>query len=178
MNLKAEQQRLFALMPAEAHCFVRVCDHDAALWVSDLPRRLADCSAVEKQLKQEGFTAFLDAEAMLWYLDWTQEYWQKKLDELPQELPSLPVKEERHEIYALCRLYLLHPSALENEHLPALRKATKLTAAQPGQRLRAVRSLHEEAAWRLREGKSIAYAAGLVLAAWLSENENGKETQS
>jgi len=177
MNLKTEQQRLYALMPVDVRCFVRVSDKDNALWISDLPRRLADCTEVQNRLKQEGFTAWLDTETMLWYLDWTREYWQEKIAGLSPELPSLPVKEEYHEAYALCRLYLLHPSELETEHLPAVRKAIKLTAMQPGQRLRAVHLLHEEAANRLREGKSIAHAAGLVLAAWLNESVNRKETQ-
>ncbi len=177
MKLKAEQQRLYALMPQESRCFVRVCDHDTALWVSDLPRRQADCTKTEKRLRQAGFTVRLDEESCLWYVDWTEEQWRAVLSGLPGELPALPDDEAYHEIYALCRLYLLHPSGLEAEHLPVLRKTIKITAMQPGKRLGAVRSLHEEAASRLREGKSIACAAGLVLAAWLREIENGKETK-
>ena len=172
MNLNAEQQKLYALMPADVRCFVRVCDRDDALWVSDLPRRLADCSEAEKRLKREGFAVRLDADSRLWYVDWSRERWQQMLEGLSNEMPSLPSQEAYHEVYALCRLYLLHPSGLEAEHLPAVRRAIKLTAAQQGQGLRAVRSLHEEAARQLREGKNIAHAAGLVLAAWLNENDN------
>ena len=175
MILKTEQQRLYALMPAQARCFVRVCDGNDALWVSDLPRRIPDCTRVEEQLLAEGFAVRLDEASRLWYVDWTMERWQKWADDLPCGIPALPQKEAYHEIYALCRLYLLHPAGWEDEHLPTLRKVLKLTESQPGQMLRGVRALHEEAAARLREKKTIAHAAGRMLAAWLCEK--GKETQ-
>lgn len=177
MLLKSEQQRLYALMPQESRCFVRVCDHETALWVSDLPRRMADCSSTGKLLKEEGFLARLDDQSRLWYIDWTAERWQAVLSGLPKELPALPAEEAYHEAYALCRLYLLHPSEWNEEHLPTLRKTLKLSENRPDMILRGVRALREEAAVRLREGKSIAYAAGMILAAWLNELENGKETK-
>ena len=177
MNLKSEQQRLYSLMPKETRCFVRMCDQDTALWVSDLPRRRDDCTQTAKMLAAEGFKVWLDEKSRLWYVDWTEERWQELLAELPNNFPLLPSDETYHEVYALCRLWLLHPSAWEDEHLPALRKTLKWTAAQPGQMLRGVRFLHEEAALQLREGKTIAHAAGRILAAWLNEMENEKETK-
>lgn len=177
MILKSEQQRLYALMPEGSSCFVRVCDHDAALWVSDLPRRMDDCTETEKRLNQEGFPVRMDEKSRLWYIDWTEERWQTVIDGLPKELPALPADEACHEVYALCRMYLLHPSEWNEEHLPTLRRTLKLTESQPGAMQRGIRALHEEAAIRLREKKTIAHAAGRLLAAWLKETANGKETK-
>lgn len=177
MILKSEQQRLYALMPEASRCFVRVCDHDDALWVSDLPRRMDDCTETEKRLNAEGFSVRLDEKSRLWYVDWTEERWQALLAGWPRELPALPADEAYHEAYALCRLYLLHPSDWEDGHLPAMRKALKLTESRPDPMQRGMRSLYEETAVRLREGKTIAHAAGRILAAWLNAIETGKETK-
>lgn len=177
MILKSEQQRLYALMSEGSRCFVRVCDHDAALWVSDLPRRMVDCTENVKRLNAEGFSVRLDDKSCLWYIDWTEERWQAVIAGLPKELPALPVNENYHEAYALCRLYWLHPSEWNEEHLPTLRRTLKLIENQPGAMQRGIRALHEEAAIRLREKKTIAHAAGRVLAAWLKETAYGKETK-
>ena len=74
MNLKSEQRRLYALLPQNARCFVRVCDDDSALWVSDLPRKREDCAEMLAKLQTEGFAVRLDEKARLWYIDWTKEY--------------------------------------------------------------------------------------------------------
>lgn len=177
MNLKAEQRRLYALMPAEARCFVRVCDDDCALWVSDLPRKVSDCNVLAQRLRKEGFAVWVNESVRLWYIDWTAECWQSQLAELPQEIPALPLQDEYHEAYALCRLWMLHAAPVETEHLPALRRVTKLTSDHKSKMLRAVRSLHEETATRLRKGKTIPHAAGRVLAAWLYEHAYGKENE-
>ena len=177
MILKSEQQRLYALLPEGSRCFVRVYDQESALWVSDLPRRIADCAETQKRLNEEGFSVRLDEKSRLWYIDWTEEHWQALLAGLPRELPALPADEAYHEAYALCRLCLLHPSEWEVGHLSVLRKTLKLIESQPGQRQKAVRSLQEETAVRLREGKTIAHAAGRILAAWLNALETGKETK-
>ena len=175
MLLKTEQQKLYTLMPPDARCFVRVCDDDTALWVSDLPRRMPGCGVLKETLFQAGFAVQTDEQAMLWYVDWTAERWQEILAKLPQECPPLPQQEAQHELYALCRLWLLHPAPLAPEHMPALRRAVKLRADFPGKGQRDVRALHQEAARQLREGKTVAYAAGRVLAAWLQESR--KETK-
>lgn len=176
MNLKNEQQRLYALMPAESHCFVRVCDHDHALWVSDLPRRSDDCESLTCQLKEQGFFVKTDEKTGLWLIDWTQTTWEAFQQKLPKELTVFPLDEKYHEAYALCRLLLLHPTEMEPHHMPALRRMIKLTAAQPAQMLKKIRILHEEAAVMLRKGQSLPHAAGRVLAAWLAEQTTGKET--
>ena len=115
MNLKAEQRRLYALMPNDVHCFVRVCDDDGALWVSDLPRRQSDCSEMAAKLHAEGFRMRLDEDARLGYLDWTMEDWQEKISQFPQKTPDIPAQAEYHEAFALCRLWLMHPSELEED---------------------------------------------------------------
>ncbi len=178
MNLKAEQRRLYALMPEDARCFVRVCDDNGALWVSDLSRRYSGCLEMAAKLKSEGFRMKLDEEAQLCYLDWTLERWQEEIAKLPQECPGLPAQEEYHEAFALCRLWLTHPAELEEAHLSTLRCVVKRTAETPDRMLRTVRSLYEEAAMQIRKKKTVAHAAGRVLAAWLYEQTYGKETQT
>lgn len=177
MRLKAEQRRLYALLPAEARCFVRVCDDDGALWVSDLPRRMVDCERLKATLRKEGFEVRLDGDARLWYVDWTEERWREMVGELPCELPELPEKDMYHEAYALCRFWLLHPAPLAQEHLPVLRRVTKLTAQPMQKLLRSVRVLHEKAAVQWRSGQTAACDAGRILAAWLNEHAYGKEKE-
>ena len=173
MNFKAEQQRLFDLLNGHARCFVRVCDGGSALWVSDFPRRCADAAAVTDTLKQDGFQVQTDGQ--LWYIDRTEERWRELLSDMPHSVPQLPKDEKMHAVYALCRLLLAHPSQLQEEHMPVLRAAVKMAAGQTAQMTKTVRELHEEAAVRLRQGKTVAYDAGRILAAWLWTLEEGKE---
>lgn len=178
MRLKHEQRRLYELLPAEARCFVRICDDDNALWVSDLPRKYAQCDKLAEMLRTEGFEVLPDGPGSLWYLDWTMERWQEMLSLLPRESLQLPQDERYHEAYALCRLWAAHPAPLEPEHLPALRRVVKMTAAKPEKVLKSVRILMEEAAVQLRERKTAAHAAGWVLEVWLTDNTPAKEMQS
>lgn len=178
MNLKSEQRRLYGLLPAGARCFVRICADDRAMWVSDLPRRMPECEALKAELQREGFAVCADDEARLWYVDWTKQRWMDILSALPETVPPLPTLEKDHGVYALCRLWLAHPAPLAEETMPALRRVCKLTADAPDQMRRAVRALHEEAAVQLRCGKPVAHAAGWVLAAWLLEHADGKETRT
>jgi len=177
MNLKAEQQRLYALMPADVRCFVRVSDRDDALWVSDLPRRTNGYDEAADQLRRAGYDVKLDQTAGLWLIDWTEARWQELLAGLPENVPSLPHEEALHEAYALCRMWITHPSVLKMEHMPMLRKIVKLTAQPKDRMIRAVRAMHEETAALLRIKESIPYAAGRVLSAWLMKQANGKETK-
>ena len=177
MKLKSEQTRLYESLPQDVRCFVRVCDDDSALWVSDLPRKQSSCYEMTGRLHEEGFRMWLDEKSKLCYMDWTMERWQEEISSLPQGCPRFPAQEEYHEAFALCRLWLMHPSELEEAHLPMLRRVVKLTAEPPVKLLRAVRGLHEAAAAQLREGKTVSYAAGRVLAAWIHEHAYGKETQ-
>lgn len=178
MDLKAEQRRLYDLLPSQARCFVRICDDDSALWVSDLPRRYAACENLIVALADAGFAVTYDEVAGLWYIDWTQEQWQKTLGDLPCKLPPFPEMEAYHEAYALCRLWLLHPAPLSDRVLPTVRRVVKWTAQPPQKLLSAVRALHEQAAAQLRIGHPVAYDAGRILAAWLDESTRGKENKS
>ena len=175
MNFNAEQQRLYSLLNEQARCFVRVCDGSHALWVSDFPRRCAETADTVEMLRQNGFAVQEDGQ--LWLIDRTEEGWQKMLHELPKTLPQMPNEQCLHEVYALCRLLLVHPSERQAEHMPALRTAVKLTAGQKAPVSKDIRKLYEEAAVQLRQGKTVAYDAGRILAAWLRTLEDGKEKQ-
>ena len=169
MKLKSEQKRLYESLPQDARCFVRVCDTDDALWISDLPRRMANVQQWENMLCNQGFACRLDTQTRLWYVDWTEERWEQMLVSYPDTLPEFPAEEKYHAAYALCRLWLLHPSARTPENLPMVRRMLKLTAEPEGKLLAAIAPLHAQAARCLRDGIPMAYDAGRILAGWLNE---------
>lgn len=167
MNLKHEQRRLFALLPMETHCFVKLCDDDRALWVSDLPRR-ADRLP---ELQPAGFQCEVDERSRLWYIDWTEERRRKVLDALPTEIPAFPAQEAYHEAYALCRWWLIHPGEWNAENAPVIRRVLKLTAQKEERMLTAVPALMQAAAQQWRVNRSSAYPAGQVLCEWLDQRK-------
>lgn len=174
MNLTNEQRRLYGLMPEQARCFVRLCRTDDALWVSDLPRRMPQWEETAKRLEAEGFAWQMRPEDALLAIDLSREAWARAVQALPVAVPPLPSRDSLHPVYALCRLWLLHPCAWEDEPLPVLRRVAKLTAGPEKAVLRQVPGLHQMAAQSLREGAPCAYHAGRWLARWLLEKE---ETQ-
>ena len=169
MKLKAEQQRLYELLAKGARCFVRICETDQALWISDLPRKTDHLDSIRQGIEENGFVCELDQETRLWYLDWTPERWKEVLERFSASLPSLPKDDRYHAAYALCRLWLSHPSDICPETLPAVRRMLKLTLQPESKLLRGIASLHEEAAVSLRNAQPIAHAAGCILAGWLNE---------
>jgi len=174
MKLKTEQQRLYEILMAEKQCFVRVCEDDGALWVSDLPRK-TDCVDVIEKLRVEGFDGRV-ADTLL-YVDWTEEQWRKFTAALPESSPALPLPQEVHEAYALCRLLIHHPSERTQAHMPMLRRVVKLTQKKTPCLLKAVRSLYEEAAVQIRNHQTVACDAGRVLAKWIQEYVCEREGQ-
>lgn len=171
MKLKAEQQRLYELLSKEARCFVRICETDEAMWISDLPRKTDSVEGAQKLLCENGFVCTPDDEARLLYLDWTLESWEEILSEMAAPLPALPANDRYHAAYALCRLWYAHPSPVTTETLPAVRRMLKLTLQPEGKLLRGLTALHEEAAAGLRNAQPIAHAAGGILADWLNERK-------
>lgn len=171
MNLTTEQRRLYGLMPARARCFVRLCRADDALWVSDLPRRLPEWRDTARRLEAEGFTCRLLEKERLLTVDLSGEAWARAVEPLPMGIPPLPSRDALHPLYALCRIWLLHPCAWADEPLPVLRRVVKLTAGPEEALMRAAPQLHQAAAQSLREGTPCAYSAGRWLAQWLMEKE-------
>ena len=169
MNLKAEQKRLYESMPKDTRCFVRICDTDQALWVSDLPRRMPDAAQLSEKLSAQGFVCHLDENTRLWYIDWTAQRWEEMLSACPGSLPEFPLEECYHAAYALCRLWITHPSDLAPAAMPAVRRMLKLVQQPEEELLKSIASLHEEAAVQLRTGQPVAHAAGWILAQWLNE---------
>lgn len=165
MKAKAEQQRLYGLLPQGA--FLRICRDDRAMWISNWPAKTADVQEILFRLNEMGFAAEVDGG--LCRMDWSEEAWQQLLKTFDATLPPLPVKEKYHQAYALCRFWLLHPQPFAEEVLPVLRKVIKLAEGPEEQLLAAVKPLHEQAAMNWRETGFCAHAAGLVLAAWLKE---------
>jgi len=154
-----------ALQKTGAYGFVRVCRQKDALWVSDCPRRTKDLSAAEQALAALEVRARLDEENRLWYLDLTERKWREMLQGLSFEMPCLPDDERLHPVFALCRLWLLHPH--QEMALEPVRAVWKWM--NKPEDCKEIRMLHEEAACALRQGKPAGYEAGKLLALWLEE---------
>lgn len=168
MMLKSEQRRLFALMLENARCFIRLCDDDCALWVSDLPRRTDELP----DLTAHGYLCTLDENCRLWYIDWTEKRRCEMLQTLSGQLPPFPKHEKHHEAYALCRFWLMHSGVWDDRTAPLIRRVLKLTAQSDDQLLRAIPALHGMAAEMWRNGRVSAYPAGQILCDWLKRKEN------
>lgn len=161
---------------AGAPCFVRLCMDHGALWVSDLPRRTKRLTPALAALEALELHCETDPATGLWRLDWTEEGWRERLDQLPDRTPALPRDEALHPAYALCRLLLLHPAPLERQPMAQVREVAKLAAGAPGPLLAAVPALAGEAARCLRMGTPLAEGAGRVLADWIVRmDENCKQ---
>lgn len=171
ISLKHEQQRLFSLLPQDARCFVKLCDDDRALWVSDLPRRTEKLP----DLRAQGYVCELDEQSRLWYIDWTDERRGEMLPPLSDELPALPCEQRHHELYALCRFWLLHPGEWNEETAPIIRRVLKLTAQSDEKLLRAIPALHGMAAEQWRQRRISAHPAGHILHEWLNQRKERDE---
>ncbi|MBQ7867430.1 MAG: hypothetical protein IJ354_04730 [Clostridia bacterium] len=169
-DLKKEQAEVFKLLQkAGGNCFLRMDQSDDALWVTDFPRRNTQHHAVLKLLELHGISCCAGEKNNLWHLDWSAQRWEEIAVELPQQIPTIPIREQYHVAYALCRLWMLH-SENEQDLRPA-RRLLKLMTEQEEKLLRAITAIHENAAALLRNGEQGAYMAGRILAAWLIEKE-------
>ena len=160
--MAAEQAAVYAALRPYGRCFVRLCDKDDALWVTNLPRMTPDAHGAEAAL--QALDCRCREENGLWYIDWTADRWRRELEGLPQTAPPWPERDELLPVYALCRLWLAHPAPLESQPMDVLRAVRKLTWQSPAQKAAA---LHEAAAARLRSRQPMAYGAGQMLAQWL-----------
>lgn len=171
MSMKREQKCLYALLTQESRCFVRMAQADDALWVSDLPKRHTAWQSVIPALLEEGFCYWENAQTGLLNVDFSQDGWLAYLQMLPTRLPFIPPQDVYHPLYALLRLWMLHPSTPTDETRCTLRRVMKLTQGDEDVLLRTVPALLAETATRLRQGLPVAYDAGRVLAEWLSNRE-------
>ena len=168
MDLPSEQARIYELLGG----FVRVDRSDEALWISDLPRRMENVQDLGKKLLEAGFACRLDGKTRLWYIDWTERRWEEMLAPYPHALPPLPAADRLHPVYALCRLWMLHPSDRTPENLPMVRRVLKLMNEPEEKLLASVAAMHAQAAANLRSGIPSAYDAGRLLAGWLRERRS------
>lgn len=169
IDLAGAQRAVYEALRAAAGapCFVRLCMDHGALWVSDLPRRTKRLTPALAALEALELHCETDPATGLWRLDWTEEGWRERLDQLPDRPPALPYNEALHPAYALCRLLLFHPAPVERQPMAQVREVAKLAAGAPGALLVAVPALAGEAAQCLRMGMPLAEGAGRVLADWI-----------
>jgi len=152
-------------------------------------------------LESSGFVGTIVPEENLLYIDATLARYESLLEDLPNATDTLvlPHDDALHPAYALCRLLLHHPAPLHQQPLAPLRRVLKWTQAEPASSLPAdpaspwppatvsstaggmkpastrlfvqIIRLHQECASRLRLRQPLPYAAGRVLAFWLTATD-------
>ena len=160
-----QQAAVYAALRPYGRCFVRLCGTDDALWATNLPRMTADLRPAEAALQALGCRC--QWKNGLGYIDWTDGRWRQELAGLPCAVPPWPKNDAHLPVYALCRLWLAHPSPLESQPMDVLRAVRKLTWQSPAALLNKTAALHEAAAGRLRSRQPMAHGAGQMLAQWL-----------
>lgn len=166
-RLREAQAGVFSALQTGAPCFLRICLTDDALWVSDLPRRLQDVSAVKEALLGLG-VGCREANG-LWKLDWLPERYAALAEALPKAVPPLPWDGALHEAYALCRLLLIHPAPVPQQPVEPVRAVLKLPQKPAGEQLQAIRALAGQCAAGLRMHRPLPTMAGGLLAERLSD---------
>lgn len=152
-------------------CFLRACATSDALWVTDLGRRMPDAALAAEALEPLGIVVNPDEKTRLWKLDWTAARYQTLGDQLPRDLPPFPGDPALEEVYALCRLLLLHPAPFPEQPLEPVREILKLERAAAA--LPVIRRVHGDCAAALRRGEPLPFLAGGLLCRWLNQMERG-----
>lgn len=172
-SLVRAQAELYATLRAFGPCFLRICADEDALWVSDLPRRRPDTRPAEAALDALGVECRLNADSLLWKLDWTQARYRALEAALPRTPPAFPQRPFLEDAYALCRLLLLHPAPLSRQPLAVIREVLKLDASVLTERPEVLRRLHGQCAAALRLGEPLPSLAGGLLCDWINSMERG-----
>lgn len=170
-DARAAQSTVYQVLLAQARrpCFLRLCDQPSALWVTDFPRGNADTAPARAAL--EALDCICTESRGLWYIDWTTERWRRELERLPDTLPPFPAEGALHPAYALCRLWLAHPSEWNDQPMEAIRRIWQLTQKPRTVLLKAIPALLGESALRLRERQPLPSYGARILAQWLMEQE-------
>lgn len=170
-DARAAQSAVYQALLAQARrpCFLRLCDQPSALWVTDFPRGNADTAPARAAL--EALDCTCTESRGLWYIDWTTERWRRELERLPDTLPPFPAEGALHLAYALCRLWLAHPSEWNDQPMEAIRRIWQLTQKPRTVLLKAIPALLGESALRLREHQPLPSYGARILAQWLMEQE-------
>ena len=148
--------------------FVKLCDTDDALLVSDAPKRM-DGQALAgalTRLAQAGYTAQTTPRGLL-AIDWTESRWQELFEQnITAGEPALPQNEALHACYALATLLLLHPAPPAQQPKLLLRNLLK-AACRKGGLAAAAPPMLAACAQRLRMHQALPTAAASLLVAVL-----------
>ena len=164
--LTASKTELKELLADKA--FIRISDDDAALFISDAPRRL-EAEHLEKviqQLSLREYVAWATPEQML-LIDWSISRWgswQQKTQTC--SLPPFPTSVEVYPIYSLARLLAAHPTPLEHQPLALVRKILK-AQSQKVDLISFSNKQIETCAYRLRRKETLQAAALSCVCDWL-----------
>lgn len=170
-DAKAAQSAVYQALQTHAKrpCFLRLCDSPNALWVTDFPRGNADTALARAAL--DALDCLCTESRGLWYIDWKMERWRQEMEQLPDTLPPFPAEEALHPAYALCRLWLAHPSEWEDQPMELIRRTWQLAQRPRSLLLKAVPALLGESALRLRTHQPLPSYGASLLAQWLMEQE-------
>ena len=156
-------------------CFLRRADTDAALFITDAPRRLTAAALAdrERSLAEAGFRCYA-THGGLWTVDPDERRWQSILRPYADVPPAgFPTDEAFWEVYALARLLRAHPSPWEGQPREPLRGLVK-RYGQRAEMLLYAPALLAECAVRLRQHQALPSAGAPLLDAWLSDHEKGE----
>lgn len=151
-------------------CFVRRSDDDAAFWISDAPRLMADDTLREKQtsLSGEGFLSWITQRRLL-MIDLQERRWQSVMAAFANATPlPLPESDRLHAVFALAGLLAAHPAAWPSQPKEPLRALLK-RYDQPKNMLRYAPELMAQCAVLLREHRELPSSGANILYAWLSD---------
>lgn len=170
-DAKAAQSAVYQALRTHARrpCFLRLCDSPNALWVTDFPRGNTD--TIPAMAALDALDCTCTERRGLWYIDWKPDRWWLELERLPNGLPAFPAEDELHPAYALCRLWLAHPSVWEEQPMDMLRHTWHLMQKPRSVVLKGLPALHAESALRLRKHQPLPFYGARILAGWLMEQE-------
>ncbi len=167
-DLRREVNGLFEKAgPNHRRPFVRRADDDGYLLCSDAPRRLADPAGALPLFAQAGL--ILCEKNGLWFFDVPAIKYGQLAAFLPDRAPEWPRDEKYLDVFALCRMLLLHPGPVSRQPLGFVRLTLKAVEAGEHQVLSLGESMPPRLSLLLRKKQPLPALAGGVLSYWLCD---------
>jgi hypothetical protein len=156
--------------------FLRLYGQEQGLFVSDAARRssVQELAHIRGQLIAQGFTAQTNPSGLL-LINLQPGRWERLLRSFPHsESFRIPTDEGLLPVYALARLLIRHPAALENQPMDMIRAAFKRYAKKDGLPVLAP-LLIAQCAQKIRRREPLPSSLADVLGSWLTEqNEEAR----
>jgi len=152
--------------------FLHLYGQDQVLFVSDAPRRISQeaLARIRRTMTAQGFTAQISPSNLL-LIDLQPGRWERLLCSFPHaEAVSVPADDRWLDVYALARLLMRHPSALENQPMEMIRAVFKRYARKDGLPV-LTPLLLSQCAQKIRCREPLPSALADILVFWLTEQK-------